>query len=210
MSQGGWFRSTACRSRLPSRCPRLRPPLCFAWRAGARTGREGTSDRQGRDQYAAMPRATLMRLPRVMYPIFGLEGRESLGTRSCLAAARLSRWLDRSGRSKRSCCRRRTGSGSPAAKAAVALDGALDRPVHAVVELVEPEQAADRRVVRWADSQHLRIHSALEPPYSLEPTSPMIIGLAGAIVFGDPVVGRAEELVEAHPAVGPVGLVPQL
>ena len=37
----------------------------------------------------------------------------------------------------------------PAAKALVALRRGLDRPVHAVVELLEPEQAADLRVA-WA------------------------------------------------------------
>ena len=45
------------------------------------------------------------------------------------------------------------------------------------------------------------IQAALEPPCSLEPTSPIIIGFEGAIVLGDLVVGRAEELVEAPPAV---------
>ena len=45
------------------------------------------------------------------------------------------------------------------------------------------------------------IQAAFEPPCSLEPTSPIIIGFDGSDLLGDLAVGRFEQLVEALPAL---------
>ena len=70
----------------------------------------------------------------------------------------------------------------PSAKALVAaLEDSIGQSMPSIVG-VEPEQAADLRIAGRDLRQRVPIQLAFEPPYSVEPISPINSGLEGASV----------------------------